>query len=240
MKQVKTSVKTYWDWRSQNYGFDIDRYAETAFKWEEAVTELVDDGQGKTALDIGTGTGQLAIYLARSGFQTTGIDISGAMIYQARQKSNELGLNINFCIQDAENTRFPEDTFDVVVSRNILWTLPDPDKAVREWRRILKPGGKIIISDGFWRNHTWRHLHLLAIHALKSLFNSSAMIPVKFFTTYKDLQNKLPFYRGMKPKDINGLMSKASFRDIGFYDVKRFGRNPYGKKRPFFIAFADK
>lgn len=66
----------------------------------------------------------------------------------ARQKAERKNLPVTFMLGDAEEPQFPDDTFDCVICRHLLWTLPHPDKAIWEWSRISKPGGLIIAIDG--------------------------------------------------------------------------------------------
>jgi ubiquinone/menaquinone biosynthesis C-methylase UbiE len=85
------------------------------------------------------------------------------MISKAREHAAQCGLHIDFQQQDAENLPFKESTFHVVVARNLLWTLPDPERALREWRRVLKPDGDALISvwskwQDRWRWQSFRQL----------------------------------------------------------------------------------
>jgi ubiquinone/menaquinone biosynthesis C-methylase UbiE len=89
-------------------------------------------------------------------------------------------LCADFRQQDAENLLFKDSTFDVAVSRNLIWTLPDPEKALKEWRRVLKPSGSHIASDGMWMNTTWKRVHHLAFKALKGMFRNGSMISLRF------------------------------------------------------------
>lgn len=83
--------------------------------------DLVENRAGKKALDVGTGTGQFAVYLANKGFEVTGVDLSEEMIATARQNAAQEGLPIRFQTGDAEHLDFADESFDVVVSRNLLW-----------------------------------------------------------------------------------------------------------------------
>jgi ubiquinone/menaquinone biosynthesis C-methylase UbiE len=245
MDKVKTSIRRYWDWRSKSFGYDTDKSAMIADKWESAVKQLVVDAPGKCALDIGTGTGQLAVYLARAGFSVTGIDLSPRMISLARRYALAQDLKIDYQTGDAEKLEFEDNRFDVVVSRNLLWTLPHPGKALEEWRRVMKPGGVLVVSDGFWMNYTWKRLHHLVFYLFKRGFRNGGMISIRFFCNYAALQKALPFYQGLHFESASRLLIRAHFRNILCFDTSCFGRNPYSgdnrfktKELSFFIAQA--
>lgn len=98
-------------------------------------------------LDVGTGTGSLSLLLARIGHQVTGIDLSPGMIAECRRKARERCVPVTLQVGDAEALPFPDEWFDAVTSRWVLWTLLSPDIAVSEWKRVLKPGGSILAFD---------------------------------------------------------------------------------------------
>lgn len=236
---IKSNIRNYWDWRSRSYGLDADRSFRVEELWHKVIKELAGNGRGKRALDIGTGTGQFAFYLARQGYTVTGIDLSEKMIELAGGHAAQAGLQIDFRAGDAERLDFEDDHFDLVVSRNLLWTLVHPENAIREWHRVLKPNGKIILSDGFWQNDTWKQLSVLISKLFKSLCSCVDILPLRFFSHYCRLQKRLPFYEGILSKDAGRLMENH-FADIRFYDTNRFGFNPYKGDKPFFIAHAVK
>jgi SAM-dependent methyltransferase len=246
MERLKTSVKNYWDWRSATFGHDADRSTAIADQWETLVHELVKDVPGKRALDIGTGTGQFAVYLARAGFDVTGIDISAAMIAEARRYAADQRLRIDFQTGDAESLDFGDRTFDVIVSRNLLWTLPRPHQALGEWRRVLKPGGRLMLSDGFWNNTTWRRIPRLVVRLLKDMGRNGSRVSLHFFCTYAGFQKKLPFYEGVSLDAAVALLREARFKSITPYDTRDLRVHPYGaasleKAFPsFFIASATR
>ena len=69
------------------------------------------------------------------------------MIIHSRELAKEENASCTFEVMDAENPDFPDGTFDVIVSRNLTWTLPDAARAYKEWIRVLKPGGILINAD---------------------------------------------------------------------------------------------
>jgi ubiquinone/menaquinone biosynthesis C-methylase UbiE len=246
MKDIKASIRKYWDWRSRSFGYDKDKSIIIANTWEAVLKELLPQPAGRRALDVGTGMGQFAFYLARAGFRVTGIDLSGEMIASAKRHAAEHRLPANFITGDAESLDFEDDSFDVLVSRNLLWTLPHPEKALKEWRRVVKPGGRLVISDGFWMNTSWKRVHWLLYKTIKGLFQKTAKTSMRFFCSYARIQKRLPFYEGLHPEDAGALLQSACFKDIGYYDTTCFRVHPYRGNGSvlagpsFFIAYANK
>src|SRR5262245_29734802 len=107
---------------------------------------------GMTIADFGCGIGATTRMLAEmtgpSG-HLTGIDAYAGQLVQAGRLCGEADLtNVSFWKADACATRLPSETFDLVYCRFLLIHLPDPDGCLREMRRVLKPGGIIVVEDG--------------------------------------------------------------------------------------------
>lgn len=102
---------------------------------------------GLRILDVGTGIGFFAILLSEAGHQVEGIDLTPAMLDEARGITAQRGLDIVFREMDAQALSYDDSSFDVVLSRNLTWTLPEPEKTYREWFRVLKPGGMLLNFD---------------------------------------------------------------------------------------------
>lgn len=99
-------------------------------------------------LDVGTGTGFLAVLAAQLEHRVTGIDLTPAMLERARLRADEAGVAVEWHVGDALYLPFDDERFDAVVSRNVLWTMPDPAQAFIEWRRVVRPGGRVAWFDG--------------------------------------------------------------------------------------------
>lgn len=139
--------------RIQRYGWDkAAPFYETGWQdilWpaqESLLAEVIPES-GETVLDVSCGTGlvtfPLANIIAPDG-KVTGIDISQEMIEKARQKAEDLKLDhVSFSRMDAEDLELPDDTFDAVICSLGLMYYPNPEKALNEMYRVLKPGGRI-------------------------------------------------------------------------------------------------
>ena len=101
-------------------------------------------------MDIGAGPGFLSVILCEQGYQVTAADYAETMLEEAKQNAGTLAEKICFRREDAMNLSFPKATFDVVLSRNLTWNLPDPQKAYKEWLRVLKHNGLLLIFDANW------------------------------------------------------------------------------------------
>jgi ubiquinone/menaquinone biosynthesis C-methylase UbiE len=98
----------------------------------------------------GLRTGSLALLLAADGYRVLGLDVSGAMLAVARRKVEAAGPAVEFVQGDASSPPCAEASCDVVLSRHVLWALPDPDAALARWVPLLKPGGRLILIEGRW------------------------------------------------------------------------------------------
>ena len=150
MEEIKKEISSYWTGRSEDFARlrEEELNSEMAGLWLKELEKGLPEGEGLRILDVGTGCGFFSVLLAKLGHQVTGIDLTPAMIEKAKQIARERGVEADFEVMDAEHPDFPEGTFDVIVSRNLTWTLPHPAEAYGEWLRVLKPGGVLLNFDG--------------------------------------------------------------------------------------------
>jgi len=115
--------------------------------------------------------------------------------------------------QDAEAPAFPEGTFDVVISRHVVWTLTDPSKAISNWKRLLKPGGRVVIIDGIWTPRDLlgkvRHFVVDLIRYLRGSRHHSG-----WKKTYVEDLSALPFFGGADIEKIFHLLGLEGFSEI--------------------------
>ncbi|HSE04182.1 MAG TPA: class I SAM-dependent methyltransferase [Methylomirabilota bacterium] len=101
---------------------------------------------GEHVLDIGTGTGVVAVTAARAGARVTGLDLTPALLEHARENARIARQDIAWTEGDAERLPYPDASFDVVTSQFGHMFAPRPEVAVKEMRRVLKAGGRIAFA----------------------------------------------------------------------------------------------
>lgn len=108
----------------------------------------VADSVGGRILEVGVGTGLSLSGYAKSN-SVFGIDISAPMLHKARDRAANLRLDHveGLAIMDAESLDFPDASFDVVVAQYVVTAVPNPEKALDEFVRVLRPGGEIVITS---------------------------------------------------------------------------------------------
>ena len=156
---MEQRVKKYWTQRSHDFGTVRKNELENEMgqRWLHEIERFLPEGRSLDILDVGTGTGFFAVLLAQQGHRVEGIDLTPAMLEEARTLAKQRNLDITFREMDAQNLAYPDGTFDVVISRNLTWTLPDPQRAYASWFRVLKPGGVLLNFDAEYAAHVRSH-----------------------------------------------------------------------------------
>jgi demethylmenaquinone methyltransferase/2-methoxy-6-polyprenyl-1,4-benzoquinol methylase len=111
--------------------------------WRRRAAELARVGPGSKALDVATGTGDLAIELARRGAEVTGSDFAPAMLEIARSKAPGL----RFEEGDALDLVYPDDSFDAVTVGFGARNFADLNRGLREMTRVTRPGGRVVVLE---------------------------------------------------------------------------------------------
>ena len=145
----KERIVNYWEKRSDSFLVQKrqELHSAMAERWMKEIRGQLPEGKKLRILDVGCGAGFFSILLAKEGHQVTGIDLTPDMIKNARLLAEEEKVNCEFQVMDAENPEFQDETFDVVISRNLTWTLPHVQHAYQEWIRVLKKGGILLNFD---------------------------------------------------------------------------------------------
>jgi SAM-dependent methyltransferase len=144
-------------------------FAPTAVFTTPVAAQLVAFAQitsGERVLDVGTGTGVVAVTAARAGARVDGLDLTPELLEQARQNARIAQQpEIVWTEGDAENLPYPDATFDVVTSQFGHIFAPRPDVAVAEMRRVLKRGGRIAVATWPPEHFVGRFFAYIARHS---------------------------------------------------------------------------
>jgi ubiquinone/menaquinone biosynthesis C-methylase UbiE len=149
---VKEIVKAFWASRAEEFDREPDHVLHSPGQHQAwlALLGRFADRVPSQILDVGCGTGFLAFLYAELKHEVTGIDLSPEMIEVARAKAEQRGVAAEFAVGDAERIEYPDASFDLLIARHLLWTLPDPGRAVAEWLRVLRPHGRLVLIEGHW------------------------------------------------------------------------------------------
>jgi SAM-dependent methyltransferase len=115
--------------------------------WRATLRRLLPDPPTRV-LDVGAGTGFVSLMLADQGYEVTAVDLSAQMLAVLRSKADRLGLNVRTVHADAAHPP-AGDTFDAVVERHLIWTLPEPGAVLTAWREAA-PIGRLVLIEGTW------------------------------------------------------------------------------------------
>lgn len=198
---VKQQVAAHWDRRAPGFdagfGHSIATSAERT-AWDRILDLVLPSDKKIDALDIGCGTGFLSLELAGRGHRVTGIDFAPSMLVEAQRKASEGGFGIRFEQGDAEQLPLAADSFDLTITRHVLWTLPHPEAAIDDWIRVLRPGGRLVVID--------------------SQFDPSALQGdqgARSSPEYVGIGDKLPFIGGRPQEEIEALFRAKGLVDVG-------------------------
>jgi ubiquinone/menaquinone biosynthesis C-methylase UbiE len=220
--QIKEMVAHKWDLASETFdthaGHGIQSKKERD-AWKYAFLKVFPE-KGLKILDVGCGTGELSLLFAEMGHEVTGIDISRKMLKTAESKAEACRANVTFEEGDAENPHFDASSFDIVFSRHLLWTLPNPKKAVVNWGKMLRKDGKVVIIDGVWDNGTLASRVRRNAGALVTLL-VERKDPKKGHAGYSDeLKAQLPHAGGAPLEKVKEYLSSAGLENIRIFDLK--------------------
>ncbi len=140
-----------WDDEATTYDEAPDhglRDPQTRAAWRELLLGLLPPAPARIA-DLGCGTGTLATLLAVEGYAVDGVDFSPEMVQRARAKAGETA-GVTFVEADAAAPPLEPASYDVVLSRHVLWAMPSPADALRRWTDLLAPGGRLVLVEGSW------------------------------------------------------------------------------------------
>ncbi len=165
---LENEMNYYWTERSQSYSDQntAQLHSDRRTTWEKLIFgHMTDETAQLKVLDIGTGPGFFAVLAALRGHKVTAVDMNQDMLNKAKQNAKRSGCNVEF-IKVGNMLPFKDQSFDLIVSRDVTWTLTSPEKQLRNWADKLKKGGSLLYFDAEWYNYLLDDA-LIAMHEQK-------------------------------------------------------------------------
>jgi SAM-dependent methyltransferase len=217
LDEVQARITTFWSRVAADYeahAGNVAEYGSAEYqRWVDALASVLPDPPGDV-LDVAAGTGYLALAAASLGHRVTAVDLAPAMIDELVANAAERRLAVDARLGDAVAPDFSPASFDAVTSRHLLWTLREPARAMANWRRLLRPGGRLVAVDGFWFAQS-----------------DDGDVPALFAEHYTaDTRGELPFMHLDGPEPILGMLAAAGFIDLAVElrpDLSLGGGVPY-------------
>ncbi|MDO4289096.1 MAG: class I SAM-dependent methyltransferase [Eubacterium sp.] len=252
MENILEQVADYWTGRADGYS-EVNQEELASYKmdvWKELINSYKPDviGRKLRVLDIGCGPGFFAITMASCGYEVTAVDYTDAMLHRAKQNAGSYRRAIDFRRMDAHHLDFADDSFDLIVTRNLTWNLERPEEAYREWHRVLAPGGRMLNFDANW------YLHLYDAEKRREYeedrFNSQSMgfndhYVCTDIEAMEAIARELPLSRTHRPQ-----WDAATLLNMGFKKVmveQNMGARVWNAEEqvnyastPMFMIFAEK
>ena len=213
---LKEDIREYWSRRSETFdlafGHRIPQGPEFD-AWAAAIRERLGPAPCRV-LELACGTGEVTRLLLSLGHEVTALDFSEAMLAVARRK-HAGAKGLRFLLADAENPMEPDESYDAIVCRHLVWTLTTPDAAFAEWHRMLKPDGTLLFFDGDWAAPT--RLGRLASHAIAVVDRFIGTDPHydgAMSERHASIMQRLPFGDGLTAERVLPLLEAAGFADM--------------------------
>ena len=223
MKETtKEVIARYWSIVAPTYDKKIGHGLRTPnekIAWQTSLRTFLPPAPA-TILDVGMGTGFLMHLLDAIGYTVNGLDISPEMVRVA--KSNWASSDkARMFVADAEILPFPNNQFDAVVNRFLIWTLPDPERAISEWVRVSKPGAVILVIDGLWWQNNLSFRFRWALGQILEWWHDrnlpKDLVPI--FEDYysPEVQQSIPLLKHPGPESIAALFRNCGLEDVSIH-----------------------
>jgi ubiquinone/menaquinone biosynthesis C-methylase UbiE len=230
--EINTAIKHHWDNRAAKFDEDPCHGLHSAAQrdaWIEILSRLAG-ASPLSVLDVGCGTGFLALLFAELGHSVTGIDLAPEMLNVARQKAEQLHVSVHLRLENGASVKDSDDSYDLVIARHVIWVLPDPARGVQEWLRVLRPGGRLALIEGKWGPDESKPRFKDSIkNAFAAVLNASSEV-IRYFAgktklwtflagklndwKYHRLQAQLPFSGGPSAEKLIAFLESQGLRDL--------------------------
>jgi SAM-dependent methyltransferase len=209
MSDALDRIAAYWDVDSATYDNSPTHHPGAGIEqaaWSGVLDRLLPARPAKV-LDVGAGTGFASLLAARLGYEVTAVDVATGMLDRLRAKAAARDLPLT--VVQARADRLPEGRWDAVMSRHLVWTLPDPLGTLRCWRDAV-PDGRLLLLESAWGDAADPVERTLAW--LRSGLRRLRGTPSDHHGPYDPaMRSALPFPDGVAPEQLLDLVSDAGW-----------------------------
>ena len=221
MKELGEKIVSYWGNRAEGYS-EYNREELAGDKWQDWIAEIKKYLPKKEKseiriLDIGTGPGFFAILLAQEGYQVTAVDCTAEMLTEAQENAGVLAAQITWKQMDAQKLEFADESFDLVLSRNLTWVLEEPETAYQEWYRVLKPKGIMLNFDANWYRYLYDEEMRKAYEADRAATEANQVRDEYIKTdidAMEEIAKNVPLSRKLRPGWDREVLQRIGFSKI--------------------------
>ena len=201
----EVGTKAFFDWHEQIRTVDIETFSINHYEF--------DKHAGERVLDVGCGIGWLCRHFALGGAHITGVDLTKKALDLTRKRLSYEGLHCELAEASAEELPFADNSFDFITSAGVLHHTPDTSQCVKEIHRVLRPGGRAMISL-YYRNWmlskpVWPITRLFINAIFRNVAGREAFKTIKsiddFVRTWDGDNN--PIGKSYTKKDVKELLS---------------------------------
>ncbi|MCG8709738.1 class I SAM-dependent methyltransferase [Brenneria sp. 4F2] len=218
-RELLRDVQCYWTTRAVSYSqLNATELANAKrAAWLKKINQYAPSKTVLKVLDIGSGPGFFAVTLAMAGHQVTAVDITQAMLDQARGNAARYGVEVNFVLSDVHSLPFADESFDLIVTRNVTWNLDAPQSAYEDWYRVLAPGGRLINFDANWYLQLFdeqSHLGYLEDRANARYLGLDDHYVNTDTSAMENIARQLPLSRERRPQWDTQALLKCGYRKV--------------------------
>jgi len=241
--EITDVIRYHWNWRAATFDRELSQGLHSERQrqaWLDLLTGIAGPSPLRV-LDVGCGTGFLALLLAQLGHDVTAVDLAPQMIELARRKAAQANADIHFRVENAAALSDGDCSYDLVVERHVIWTLPDPARGIQEWLRVLRPGGRLAaVEEKFAHNEALAHEYSRPLKAALTAVVERTMEAAcrclgrgywrLYSRKYRRIDAQLPFSGGPNADRLADFFRAQGLRDVAVQPL--MGEALWGEKPP--------
>ncbi len=219
---IRDGAVRYWDERSRGYSLatrmSLNNREDDV---RRIIRECIPDNRRLRVLDVGTGAGYAAIIMAQMGHDVVAVDYSEEMLEKARSNARQFRVDIMFIEADVENLDLDPFSFDVIVAKDVVWSLVNPVAAYSDWIHLLRPGGYLLVIDGNYyldlydEDYAKRRRYLDMKNGVDNNLHAKTNIDGVNLNRIREIAKMLPLSRERRPSwDVAAMLG------MGLVDIR--------------------